>query len=180
MIEIKNVDFFYETAESESSLKNVSVTVPKGQVVLLCGESGSGKTTFGRLINGLIPCYYDGKMDGQVFVNKISTAGIQLHELAETVGSVFRTQNHNFIRFLPTQRSYLPAKISAWKNRRYSVVLKKRCRIFTWKSCSGKMCLSCPAAKNKRLPAPASVCLSHQSLYWMSLPLIWISVRSAN
>ena len=36
MIEIKNVDFFYETAESESSLKNVSVTVPKGQVVLLC------------------------------------------------------------------------------------------------------------------------------------------------
>lgn len=80
MIEIKNVDFFYETAESESSLKNVSVTVPKGQVVLLCGESGSGKTTFGRLINGLIPCYYDGKMDGQVFVNKISTAGIQLHE----------------------------------------------------------------------------------------------------
>ena len=100
MIEIKNVDFFYETAESESSLKNVSVTVPKGQVVLLCGESGSGKTTFGRLINGLIPCYYDGKMDGQVFVNKISTAGIQLHELAETVGSVFQNTKSQFYTLL--------------------------------------------------------------------------------
>ena len=100
MIEIKNVDFFYETAESESSLKNVSVTVPKGQVVLLCGESGSGKTTFGRLINGLIPCYYDGKMDGQVFVNKISTAGIQLHELAETVGSVFQNPKSQFYTLL--------------------------------------------------------------------------------
>lgn len=100
MIEIKNVDFFYETAESESSLKNVSVTVPKGQVILLCGESGSGKTTFGRLINGLIPCYYDGKMDGQVFVNKISTAGIQLHELAETVGSVFQNPKSQFYTLL--------------------------------------------------------------------------------
>ena len=100
MIEIKNVDFFYETAESESSLKNVSVTVPKGQVVLLCGESGSGKTTFGRLINGLIPCYYDGKMDGQVFVNKINTAGIQLHELAETVGSVFQNPKSQFYTLL--------------------------------------------------------------------------------
>lgn len=100
MIEIKNVDFFYEIAESESSLKNVSVTVPKGQVVLLCGESGSGKTTFGRLINGLIPCYYDGKMDGQVFVNKISTAGIQLHELAETVGSVFQNPKSQFYTLL--------------------------------------------------------------------------------
>lgn len=70
MIEIKNVDFFYETAESESSLKNVSVTVPKGQVVLLCGESGSGKTTFGRLINGLIPCYYDGKWTDKCSLTK--------------------------------------------------------------------------------------------------------------
>lgn len=100
MIEIKNVRFSYENAELEGSLKNISVTVPKGQVVLLCGESGSGKTTFGRLINGLIPCYYDGKLDGQVFVSKISTASIQLHELAETVGSVFQNPKSQFYTLL--------------------------------------------------------------------------------
>lgn len=55
MIEIKNVDFFYETAESESSLKNVSVTVPKGQVVLLCGESGSGENDLWKADQWLDP-----------------------------------------------------------------------------------------------------------------------------
>ena len=56
MIEIKDVGFSYENARKEDSIKDIMVTIPRGQVVLLCGESGSGKTTFGRLVNGLIPC----------------------------------------------------------------------------------------------------------------------------
>ena len=71
MIEIKNVDFFYETAESEKFLKKMSALLfQKGQVVLLCGESGSGKTTFGRLINGLIPCYTTEKWTDKCSLTK--------------------------------------------------------------------------------------------------------------
>lgn len=55
MIEIKNVSYSYENAVTDGALKNVSLCIPQGQTVLLCGESGSGKTTFGRLVNGLIP-----------------------------------------------------------------------------------------------------------------------------
>ena len=68
MIEIKDVGFSYENARREDSIKDITVTIPRGQVVLLCGESGSGKTTFGRLVNGLIPCYYEGRSGGSVTV----------------------------------------------------------------------------------------------------------------
>lgn len=86
MIEIKNVSYSYENAVTDGALKNVSLCIPQGQTVLLCGESGSGKTTFGRLVNGLIPCYYEGKLTGSVMVNGNDTTQLQLHELAGTVG----------------------------------------------------------------------------------------------
>ena len=43
MIEIKNVSFRHENAD-EGSVHDISLTIPEGQCVLLCGETGSGKT----------------------------------------------------------------------------------------------------------------------------------------
>ena len=100
MIEIKNVSYSYENAVTDGALKNVSLCIPQGQTVLLCGESGSGKTTFGRLVNGLIPCYYEGKLTGSVMVNGNDTTQLQLHELAGTVGSVFQNPKSQFYTLL--------------------------------------------------------------------------------
>ena len=69
-------------------------------MVLLCGESGSGKTTFGWLVNSLIPCYYEGKLTGSVMVDGKYTAQLQLHELAGTVGSVFQNPKSQFYTLL--------------------------------------------------------------------------------
>ena len=100
MIEIKNVSYSYENAVTDGALKNVSLCIPQGQMVLLCGESGSGKTTFGRLVNGLIPCYYEGKLTGSIMVNGNDTTQLQLHELAGTVGSVFQNPKSQFYTLL--------------------------------------------------------------------------------
>ena len=69
MIEIKDVSFTYESGESENSLRNINLKIKDGETVLLCGESGCGKTTLTRLINGLIPHYYNGQLTGQIYLD---------------------------------------------------------------------------------------------------------------
>ena len=81
MIEIKKVSFQHENAE-KPSLKNVSLTIAEGECVLLCGESGSGKTTVTRLINGLIPHFYEGKMEGCAMVNGLNVTEAELYDTA--------------------------------------------------------------------------------------------------
>ena len=95
IIEIKNVTHNYKGA-SEESLKEVSLFVKKGETLLLCGESGSGKTSVIRLINGLIPHYYKGEMTGEVYVKEKDISKTELYELAGIVGTVFQNPRSQF------------------------------------------------------------------------------------
>lgn len=70
MVEIKDVSFSYSGAtEIEGGIQGINLNIEKGQIVVLCGESGCGKTTLTRLINGLIPHYYEGNMVGTVYLD---------------------------------------------------------------------------------------------------------------
>ena len=55
MSELLNIDFRYAGGSDAGGLVNINLTIPDGQVILLCGQSGCGKSTLTRLINGLIP-----------------------------------------------------------------------------------------------------------------------------
>ncbi len=95
MIEIKNVSFSYSNSKAVS-LSDVSLHIQKGEAVLLCGESGCGKTTVTRLINGLIPHYYEGEMFGSVRVGELDVSKAELYETARVVGSVFQNPRSQF------------------------------------------------------------------------------------
>ncbi len=100
MIQAEQVSFTYENASNGAAIADISAEILKGQVVLLCGESGSGKTTFSRLINGLVPSYYEGKMAGEVFVEGKDIRNTELYELALFVGSVFQNPKSQFYTLL--------------------------------------------------------------------------------
>ncbi|MDR0518790.1 MAG: energy-coupling factor ABC transporter ATP-binding protein [Clostridiales Family XIII bacterium] len=95
MVKIENVTFHYGETR-EQCLHDVSMHIKKGECVLLCGESGCGKTTITRLINGLIPHFYEGEFSGKVIVAGHDIASTQPDALAGTVGSVFQNPRSQF------------------------------------------------------------------------------------
>ncbi len=96
MIEIRNVSFTYEGSEQGKSLDGVSLVIPKGSVTLLCGRSGCGKTTITRLINGLVPHFYKGTIEGDIRINGESILQKSVQQLAKKVGSVFQNPRSQF------------------------------------------------------------------------------------
>lgn len=92
---MKNLDFRYANSNT-GALNNFSLTVDEGEIVLLCGESGCGKTTVTRLINGLIPHFYEGELNGRVTVGGVDAVKAELYETARIVGSVFQNPRSQF------------------------------------------------------------------------------------
>ena len=96
MIEFKDVSFQYEQGSSKGKIENINLAIHDGEVVLICGESGCGKTTLTRLINGLIPHYYEGTLSGQTIVDGIDVKNASLYALSGVVGSVFQNPRTQF------------------------------------------------------------------------------------
>jgi energy-coupling factor transport system ATP-binding protein len=78
------------------ALKSTSLSIAQGECLLLAGESGCGKTTLLRLINGLIPQYYDGNLSGEALVDGRTVADTPLWANAETIGTVFQNPRSQF------------------------------------------------------------------------------------
>ena len=78
-------------------LEHVTLDIPAGECILLCGESGCGKTTVTKLVNGLIPHFTKiDHMEGSVTVADQSVTDLEVYELAKLVGSVFQNPKSQF------------------------------------------------------------------------------------
>lgn len=91
-----NVTFSYESGHRTGGIHDINLTIHQGEVILLCGGSGCGKTTLTRLINGLAPHYFPGTLSGSVTVAGKDIARCELYDLAGTVGSVFQNPKSQF------------------------------------------------------------------------------------
>ena len=89
LLEITDLTFRYRRA-SEPALRNLSLRLDAGEVLLVAGPSGCGKSTLIRAINGLIPHSYRGDLSGQVRVAGRLTAELRLRDLAQLVGTVLQ------------------------------------------------------------------------------------------
>jgi len=89
LIETKNLTFTYPGG-TKPAVGDVTISVEKGDFVILTGPSGCGKTTLCRCFNGLIPHFYGGKLEGDITVAGSNVTECSIHEFARHVGMVFQ------------------------------------------------------------------------------------------
>ncbi len=94
MIVLKDISFKY--TESDCGVKNINLSVANGECIVLTGESGCGKTTITRLINGLAPNYYTGEKTGRVYIDDKDISELKLYEIGKLVGSIFQDPRRQF------------------------------------------------------------------------------------
>lgn len=94
MIKFENVNV---TMQGKRILSDINLEIQDGEFVLICGESGCGKTTMTKLINGLIPHFVrDVSVDGTITVCGKNVAEMPMYEIAELVVSVFQNPRTQF------------------------------------------------------------------------------------
>ena len=88
-IEFQNVSFRYAGAQKDA-LRDINLKIHPGEIVLITGPAGSGKTTLSSCINGLVPHYHEGELSGQIIVRGHDTKRSRIGGLASVVGMVFQ------------------------------------------------------------------------------------------
>lgn len=96
MIELKDFSFQYK-AQSEPTLKNLNLTIYKGEKVLIVGPSGSGKSTIGQCLNGIIPNIYKGTSSGQFLIQGKEAFDLSIYEKSHLVSTVLQDTDGQFI-----------------------------------------------------------------------------------
>ncbi len=95
-IELKNVSFSYDG--NLQILENVNIALNYGEVNLVSGHSGEGKSTLLYIISGIIPNFTDGSLSGEVLINGEEIKGKRLGEVCRKVGVVLQNVDEQIIQ----------------------------------------------------------------------------------
>lgn len=91
---IQNLSFSYPEAK-KNTLNDVTLTIEKGEFVLLCGKSGSGKTTLLRHLKSVLAPY--GKKQGTILFDGVSLENVPAREQAAKIGFVMQSPEDQIV-----------------------------------------------------------------------------------
>lgn len=89
IIELRNVTYHYPLTR-KPSLDNVNCQFEEGMVYGIIGENASGKTTLCNLLRGLIPFFYNGDLEGKIFIDGVDVREWNEAELSIRIGYIFQ------------------------------------------------------------------------------------------
>jgi len=96
MIRFESVTLTYLDA-SAPALRDVTRHIPEGELALVVGRTGSGKSSLLRAVNGLAPTFTGGTLEGRVTVDGRDTRDHPPRELADVVGVVMQDPRNGFV-----------------------------------------------------------------------------------
>lgn len=95
-IQFKDFTFKYDV-QAEPTLKAIDLTIEKGQKVLIVGASGSGKSTIGHCLNGIIPNIHQGEKIGQLLIDGQDVFDQSVYDKSRLVSTVLQDPDGQFI-----------------------------------------------------------------------------------
>ena len=95
-LSIENLSFKYRT-RPELAIENISIELKEGELLLIAGSSGCGKTTLARCINGLIPRSYRGELAGKVVLYGKEVSEMRIPEMAQIVGTLLQDPERQIV-----------------------------------------------------------------------------------
>ncbi len=96
MIEFRDVTFTYP-GSNHPALQGISLEVKAGEICLVMGPSGAGKSTLLRCINGLVPHFSGGSLQGSIRVNGLDPVKLSPRLMSQNVGFVFQDPEAQFV-----------------------------------------------------------------------------------
>ena len=100
MITFDDVSFAYQGGIPDGSeppaLRHIHFHAERGECIVLCGKSGCGKTTMLRMVNGLVPHFYQGRLEGDITVGNVHIKEASLPQVVAVAGSVFQNPRTQF------------------------------------------------------------------------------------
>jgi len=93
---VENLTFRYHT-RPEYAIRDASFKLKSGELLLVAGASGCGKTTLARCINGLIPRSYKGELSGKVLLHGREVSGMSLIETSQIIGTLLQDPERQIV-----------------------------------------------------------------------------------
>ena len=93
MLEIKNLSLDYENI---SLLKNINLTINSGEITVITGKSGSGKSSLLKVLNGIIPEVLQAKLAGEIIYNEKNIFEDDISKRAKYISTVFQNPKTQF------------------------------------------------------------------------------------
>ena len=96
MIEFKEVSLIYPGSE-RTVFDQITFSVSEGEMVLVIGHTGAGKSSILKLINGIVPHHTHGLFSGEITINGRSTSNLKPGALSDLIGVVSQNPSNSFV-----------------------------------------------------------------------------------
>lgn len=105
LFKVENLTYYYPETE-KAALRDINLEIEEGEFILVAGGSGSGKSSLARVLAGLIPDFYGGRIGGKIFFKGKDIKTMDRRKLAMEVGMVFQDPEKQMVQ------SYVEAEIA--------------------------------------------------------------------